>query len=164
MTTPMGLEATEAASGLDYTRASDVAFSCLGLVASNSTGHLGPNKAVVGKDSTRDGAILRVGSSQGYPGDVPTWPSAELGRCPCTCSARPPSFPHSCGEDPQSTSTKPGVSWVPNYSISAHNWLFLSAAFPRKLRHRGKSMGVQSVNSGVRTQCQQLSQNTIPAR
>lgn len=65
MTTPMGLEATEATSGLDYTRTGDVAFSCLGLVALNSTSHLGPNQAVVGKDSVGVRAALRVWSGWG---------------------------------------------------------------------------------------------------
>lgn len=40
---PLGLEATEATSGLDYTSTGDVAFSCLSLVALNSSGHLEPN-------------------------------------------------------------------------------------------------------------------------
>lgn len=48
---PLGLEATEATSGLDYTSAGDVAFSCLSLVALNSSGHLEPEQAVVGKDT-----------------------------------------------------------------------------------------------------------------
>jgi hypothetical protein len=60
VTTPMGLEATEATSGLYYPRVGDVVCSCLGLVALNSTSHLGPNKAVVGKDSASNKAALRV--------------------------------------------------------------------------------------------------------
>lgn len=51
---------SEAASGLDYTRAGDVAFSCLCPVALNSTGHLGPNRTVVGKDSASDRAAPGV--------------------------------------------------------------------------------------------------------
>lgn len=61
---PHGSEAT---SGLDYSRAGDAAFSCRHPVALNSTSHLGPSRAAVGKDSASDRAAPRVWSSQGCP-------------------------------------------------------------------------------------------------
>lgn len=67
---PLGLEATEATSGLDYTSAGDVAFSCLSLVALNSSGHLEPEQAVVGKDT---GPRLAAQREQGRQGCSARW-------------------------------------------------------------------------------------------
>lgn len=77
----MGLEATKATSGLDYIRAGDAAFSCLGPVALNSTGHLGPNQTVVGSDLASDRAAPRAWSSRGCPEGC-----AHLDQSP-TCAA-----------------------------------------------------------------------------
>ena len=71
---PHGSEAT---SGLDYSRAGDAAFSCRHPVALNSTSHLGPSRAAVGKDSASDRAAPRAwgraaGGLRRPAGRVPT--------------------------------------------------------------------------------------------
>lgn len=78
---------SEAASGLDYTKAGDAAFSCLCPLASNSTGHLGPNWAAVGKGSASNRAAARAVLKE-----VPTWTKLPLAQLPTTCS-----FLHSNG-------------------------------------------------------------------
>lgn len=61
---------SEAASGLDYSGPGDAASSCLRPVALNSTGHLGPNRAVVGKDSAGDRAARGCPAARAVLKDV----------------------------------------------------------------------------------------------